>query len=62
MLFSKFRVDIDERTMVLKATCWGEKLDAKKHDMRGEVKAVTYHKMEIRKEGEYYRVQVIFDV
>jgi SHS2 domain-containing protein len=30
--------------------------------MRGEVKAVTYHKMEIRKEGEYYRVQVIFDV
>jgi len=62
MLFSKFRVDIDERTMVLKATCWGEKLDRKKHDLRGEVKAVTYHKMEISKEGDYWRVQVIFDV
>ena len=37
MLFSKFRVDMDERTMTLKATAWGEKLDSKKHDMRGEV-------------------------
>ncbi|MFH1623462.1 MAG: archease [Candidatus Aenigmatarchaeota archaeon] len=62
MLFSKFRVDIDERTLVLKAVCWGEKLDRKKHDMRGEVKAVTYHRMEIRKDGDYYRAQVIFDV
>ena len=62
MLFSKFRVDIDDRTMTLKATCWGEKLDQKKHDMRGEVKAVTYHRMEVRKEGEYWRAQVIFDV
>jgi SHS2 domain-containing protein len=62
MLFSKFRVDIDERTFVMKATAWGEKTDPKKHDMRGEVKAVTYHKMEIRKEGEYWRAQVIFDV
>ena len=62
VLFSKFRVDIDERTFVMKATAWGEKTDLKKHDMRGEVKAVTYHKMEIRKDGEYWRAQVIFDV
>ncbi|MCX6820862.1 MAG: archease, partial [Candidatus Aenigmarchaeota archaeon] len=45
-----------------KGTAWGEKTDPKKHEMRGEVKAVTYHKMEIGKDGEYYRVQVIFDV
>lgn len=62
MLFSKFRVDIDEKAFVLKATAWGEKRDAKRHDARGEVKAVTYHKMEIRKDGEMYRAQVIFDV
>lgn len=62
MLFSKFRVDIDQKTMTLKGTAWGEKTDPKKHEMRGEVKAVTYHKMEIGKDGEYYRVQVIFDV
>ena len=62
MLFSKFRVDIDQKTMTLKGRAWGEKTDPKKHEMRGEVKAVTYHKMEISKEGEYWRVQVIFDV
>lgn len=62
MLFSKFHVDIDQKTMTLKGRAWGEKTDPKKHDMRGEVKAVTYHRMEIRKEDEYWRVQVIFDV
>jgi len=62
MLFSKFRVGIDERTMVLKATCWGEKLDQKRHDMRTEVKSCTYHLMDIRKTDNIWRAQVIFDI
>jgi SHS2 domain-containing protein len=62
VLFSKFRVDIDERTFVMKATAWGEKLDAKKHDMRTEVKSCTYHLMDIRKTDNIWRVQVIFDI
>ncbi len=61
MMFSKFNVEIDEENMRLKAKCYGEQIDAKRHELRTEVKAVTYHKMEIKKNGQW-RSQVILDV
>jgi SHS2 domain-containing protein len=45
----------------LEAACYGEAIDPRRHTMRMEVKAATYHMLKI---DEYngYRVQVILDV
>ncbi len=40
----------------------GEKLDLKRHVLKKEIKAVTYHQVEIKKRDKLYAVQVIFDV
>lgn len=44
----------------LKATAYGEKYDPSRHHLRREVKAVTYHQLEVDREKN--RVRVIFDV
>ncbi|MCM8798836.1 MAG: archease [Candidatus Omnitrophica bacterium] len=40
----------------------GEKFDPQRHILKKEIKAVTYHQVEIKKEGNFYTVQIIFDV
>lgn len=62
MVFSKFKVRLDEKMLALNATCVGEKIDPKKHEIRTEIKATTYHKMEIKKSGDGWKAQIIFDV
>jgi SHS2 domain-containing protein len=61
LVFSKFEVKIDEKTLELEANCWGEKIDPEKHETKAEVKAATMHKMEIKK-NEEWRAQVIVDI
>jgi SHS2 domain-containing protein len=46
----------------MKARAWGERLDPKRHEVKIGVKAATYHKLIVAKEGEGYKVQVILDV
>ena len=63
MMFSKFAVEIDEKTLKLAANCYGEPINAEKHELRTEVKAATYHKMEIvETENGEWKAQVILDV
>jgi SHS2 domain-containing protein len=62
MAFSKFEVVVDEKAFALTAKCAGEKMDPSKHELRTAVKAVTYHKMEIKKLGGMWKAQIIFDV
>ena len=61
MMFSKFDLEIDEENLKINAKCYGESINMKKHELRTEVKAATYHKMEIEKNGQW-RAQVILDV
>jgi len=61
MIFSKFNLDLDEKELKIRAKCYGESIDTDRHEMRTEVKAATYHKMEIKKNGEW-KAQVIVDV
>ncbi len=42
----------------LKATCWGERYDPSRHQLKLGVKSATYHMLKV----ETDRVQVIFDV
>ncbi len=46
----------------LKARVRGEKLDMSRHSLRREIKAVTYHDLEIRKLNREWQAQIIFDI
>ncbi|MFO7619143.1 MAG: archease [Thermoplasmata archaeon] len=58
MLFSEFEVRISGNT--LKATIKGEKLDAERHLLKTDIKAITYHMLEVNEDRN--TVQVLFDV
>lgn len=63
-VFSKFEVDIKKEgeNFLLNGECSGEKIDTKKHEIKTEVKAITYHKMEIKEEDKRWKAQVIVDI
>jgi len=46
----------------LEAEVKGEKVDPVKQNLKTELKAVTYHGLKIRKSGNLWEVQVIFDI
>lgn len=60
MLFSEFHVDIDEN-LHLKATVKGEEINWDKHERKTEIKAITFHKMEVR-QTEVVELQAIVDL
>jgi len=62
LAFSKFNVEIDKKNFKLCAKCFGEKIDPDRHETKTEVKACTYHKMEIKKINDKWRAQVIVDI
>lgn len=58
---SRVRVDAVTPTH-LKAVAFGAAFDASKHRLKTELKAVTYHQLDVRPEGDAWRARVIFDV
>ncbi len=44
------------------ASAWGEPFDPERHEQRTIVKAMTYAQMEIRREGDCWRVQFVVDI
>ena len=44
----------------LKADCYGEPINQRRHGLKAGVKAATYHMLKIEK-GDGYRIQVILD-
>jgi len=62
MLFSRFDINIRKTNgYTLKASIWGEPADQKKHRVRVDVKAVTYHLLEVKKEDDKWTARVILD-
>ena len=64
IFFSEFKVEItkENNNYQLLADVLGEEIDYNKHDQANEVKAVTFHLMEIQKENEIYKSRVILDL
>ncbi len=66
IVFSDFDIKITkkENEYYLIAKCYGEPLNKNKHEIKEEVKAITYHKMEIKKENKEdgYIIKVIVDL
>ncbi|NYB51579.1 MAG: archease [Methanobacteriaceae archaeon] len=63
LVFSEFTVQItskEDGKFIIKAEIWGEEFNQSIHEVRDEVKAVTFHLMEIEKNNACM-VQVILD-
>ena len=60
MLFSEFHVKIDEN-LHLKAEIKGEEINWDKHERKTEIKAITFHKMEVNK-TDHVELQAIVDL
>ena len=52
--------DMDDRS--LSATVFGEKVDPARHEIKLEIKSVTYHQLRVEKTDDGWTAQVIFDV
>ncbi len=64
LVFSKFelKIKVSDGLYRLKATVYGEKYNPHKHGSGVEIKAVTYHMMDVGKSEDGYYAQVIFDI
>ena len=62
LAFSRFEVRIDEDQMKLSAKVSGEPIDQAKHRTKIDVKACTYHSMEIKQSDGGWTAQVLIDV
>jgi len=60
-VFGFFKVEIDEKKKTLKGRVFGEKFNLSKHKIGAEIKAVTYHMLEVRNKQPRH-VQVLFDI
>jgi SHS2 domain-containing protein len=61
IIFKRFEVKELSNTQ-LKATCFGEKIKPRQHRLKREIKAATYHMLQLNKENGNYKVQIIFDI
>ncbi len=61
LVFGFFKVELDEKNSKLSAKVFGEKFNLSKHKIGAEIKAVTYHMLEVKNEKPFH-VQVLFDI
>jgi len=61
IVFGFFKVEFDEKKNKLSAKVFGEKFDLSKHKVGTEIKAVTYHMLEVNNKKPFH-VQVLFDI
>ena len=61
IIFKEFLIDkLDERSISAQAR--GERLDLKRHRLKTEIKAATYHELKVQKVKDIWQAEVIFDV
>ena len=60
LIFARFQVKLHDFS--LEATAWGDVFDPNIHTMKTEIKAVTYHQLEVAKSDQGWQTQVIFDI
>lgn len=61
LVFGFFKVQMDEKKNKLSAKVFGEKFNISKHKAGAEIKAVTYHMLEVKNKKPYH-IQVLFDI
>jgi len=61
VIFQRFEISELSNTQ-LKATCFGTKIKPGQHRLKREIKAATYHMLQLNKEDGNYKVRIIFDI
>ncbi|MCS7102861.1 MAG: archease [Candidatus Korarchaeum sp.] len=61
LVFSRFKVSIEDGSH-LNGKALGELIDLERHDPRTEIKAVTYHRLSVVKEGDIWKCTVVLDI
>ncbi len=62
VLFGRFDIRIQKKDGYrLSASLWGEPIDQKKHKVKVDVKAVTYHLLQVKKTDDKWTAKVILD-
>ena len=61
MLFSGFKIKINLEKNSLSADCFGEKINKKKHELKTQVKAITWNSFFLKKEKSGWIAQVVCD-
>jgi SHS2 domain-containing protein len=56
------RFDVHVGDAGLEAAAWGEPLDAGRHELAHEVKAITYHELKVEKTAAGWLAEVIVDI
>ena len=63
MIFSKAEVEIiGNAPYSLEGTIWGEQIDLEKHELRNDVKAVTFHQFKVEQQDGKWKAFVILDI
>ncbi|MGB9675178.1 MAG: archease [Candidatus Nanoarchaeia archaeon] len=64
LLFSKIEVQVKNENNIWKlaATLKGEQIDWKRHKLKADVKAATWHLFELQEEKEGWRTRVVLDI
>jgi len=62
IFLSKFDIEIDVDKISLNSVAWGETIDYNKHEIKTDVKAVTYHDLKIIKARDRYEAKIILDL
>jgi len=62
IFFSEFDINIDVINVSLNSVARGERIDYTKHDIKTDVKAVTYHNLKVERTEKEFRVRVILDL
>ena len=66
MFISRFDVDVKQKkengVWILTAKIAGEPLDYKKHQLRADVKAATWHLFELKQKGKEWTARVVLDI
>ena len=60
LVFGRFQVKLDGFS--LEGVAWGEHFDPNVHPMKTEIKAVTYHQLEVSRSDKGWQGQVIFAI
>jgi SHS2 domain-containing protein len=61
MLFKDFKLNLTGEAHA-KGKALGEEIDVDKHDLRLDIKAVTYHNLKIEPINDKLKVDIVFDV
>jgi len=64
LIFSRFKIKVNKMddNFVMDCAAFGEKIDTKKHEQRVDVKAITMHLFEVKKENDLWKAKVLIDI